>query len=866
MTVLRTRFSKENRYYPALLLAFVVLLVCNWAGAEFIADDVTLTRLTEDGKSVVLSWSYHGELIAFIREVHNSQAQLMIMKSDGTDEQAVSPVGNPFFAEWSWAGSKLSYEYSNTKDDESQGRAYIYDVPTKRSMAISAPYAQDDFDDDDGPFWSADDQYVAYQVRPGPSERRQVWVADTQTGKRWWILAQRGQANEQRWSSTVPPKICLLTRSSGDDFDAATVSPDGRDLVLLTDIGAQNIEIDEPRWSPTGEWVAFTSDEDMTTSEREAHREDCWIARPDGSQARNLTKATSPATEEQLELDEPFWSWDGRWILCEGERLDNQGNEIATYYLIDPINGGYEPIMTSHPRRTRQYTELETAKWSYDSTKIAFVNQRSRVKNWGPDPEFERDRWVLTLYDVESRKSEDILILDEELDRKKIVADLDREDIGDISWSPDGRSIILTIATIVSDEDDIRRPDVYRLDLPERLIDGSAPEHIGPPMGREAAVAQQPPSPKQTAAKEPSPSIVQKPSVQKPAGQSGYVTEIVKPLHMTIEEAVASLPVSYQQYITVNPSRNLLLFKGPAKLLAAMRQDLQMIDTVAPQILVDMLAVELSDDATRQLGLDWTYAEGHFGFFQPSGSTVQKFGHVGTGEDHRVGFPSGALDSLSTLTGVGQSFYQGVGKLPREFFIRLNTLVTDGEGKILANPRTVGVSGKQSLIHIQKTLNYFFNEGFDVSGRPIVDKSDISATTEGRIIPTLLEDGRIHLVVEVMVGTFTFTQEAGLPEQTTRESKTEVSVQQGQTLILGGLRQQEMTSSTTKVPILGDIPLLGGLFKHEETEVRNTVLTIFITPQILTADNPVPDWPKLNGEDHEIVPIMDEEPPDQTKD
>jgi type II secretory pathway component GspD/PulD (secretin) len=273
----------------------------------------------------------------------------------------------------------------------------------------------------------------------------------------------------------------------------------------------------------------------------------------------------------------------------------------------------------------------------------------------------------------------------------------------------------------------------------------------------------------------------------------------------------------------------------------------------------------LSDDATRQLGLDWTYAEGHFGFFQPSGSTVQKFGHVGTGEDHRVGFPSGALDSLSTLTGVGQSFYQGVGKLPREFFIRLNTLVTDGEGKILANPRTVGVSGKQSVIHIQKTLNYFFNEGFDVSGRPIVDKSDISATTEGRIVPTLLEDGRIHLTVEVMVGTFTFTQEAGLPEQTTRKSETEVSVQQGQTLILGGLRQQEMTSSMTKVPILGDIPLLGGLFKHEETEVRNTVLTIFITPQILTADNPVPDWPKLNGEDHEIVPIMDEEPPDQTK-
>jgi type II secretory pathway component GspD/PulD (secretin) len=271
-----------------------------------------------------------------------------------------------------------------------------------------------------------------------------------------------------------------------------------------------------------------------------------------------------------------------------------------------------------------------------------------------------------------------------------------------------------------------------------------------------------------------------------------------------------------------------------------------------------MLAVELSDEATRQLGLDWTYAEGHFGFFQPVGSAIQKYPHVGTDEDYRAGFPSGALDSLNTLSGTGQSFYQGVGRLPREFYIRLNTLVKDGEGKILANPRTVAMSGKKSLIQIRKTLNYFFNEGFDVSGRPIVKKSDISADTEGLITPTLLDDGKIHLTVDVKVGSFTFTQDAGLPELTTRQSTTEVTVQQGQTLVLGGLRQQEISGTTTKVPILGDLPLISPLFKREEEAVRNTVLTIFITPQVMTEDNPSPDWPDVNIEDHELVPIIDD--------
>jgi len=217
----------RNSYYLLLLLTLILLTAGAVVRAEFIADGVKLMRLTDDGKSRAVSWAFHGDLITFVREETSTQKQLMIMKADGTAEQAVTQIGNPFFAQWSWAGKKLSYEFSNAVDDQSQGGIFIYDVLTKKSLSISAPYPQDAIDADDGPFFSADDKYVVYKVRPGAARKRQLWVADTQSGKSWRLLAERGQGKEQRWSPSAPQKISLQIEASGGEFDIATVSPDG---------------------------------------------------------------------------------------------------------------------------------------------------------------------------------------------------------------------------------------------------------------------------------------------------------------------------------------------------------------------------------------------------------------------------------------------------------------------------------------------------------------------------------------------------------------------------------------------------------------------------------------------------------------
>jgi len=838
-----------NRPRCALLSIFCVLLFsCSVGLSEIIAEGVTLVPLTNDGKSKAVAWAYHGDWVAFVRQVGDSaQWQLHVMKADGSEVKPACPVGDVFFAEWSWAGDRIVYEFSNTPEGESQGAVYIYDIKQNRSTTISPPYRRNNFDADDGPFWSPDDRYLAYKVRVGLTETRQVWLFDTATQSTWQLLPERGQGKDQRWSASVPPRLSLLVQAGGA-WDLVTVKPDATDLVMLTDIGSESLDVGGPRWSPVDDVVAFTFDKDMTQSER-GQRCDAWIARGDGSDARNLTHASTPATENQLKLDDPIWSWGGRYILFKGDRFDIQGNDIPTLYLVDPNRGGYQVLLTSHPREDGTLDDFEVFKWSYDSTKIALLTKRSTVRNWGPDSREENRRTVLTLYDMVTRHVEDLLTLSDEQDRKQIEACEDRDDgVVNISWSPDSRSLFITISKIISKADGIMQPDVYRVDLPERLISPLARACDGPPIGRATPMVASVPSAGQ-GQEQLSPGTTPKPTALEPSSKdSGIVIRTIEPLHMTVEEALSSLPSKYAQYITANSSRNLFLFMGPAELLAELQNSLKLIDTPATQILVDLLAVELTDEATRELGLDWTYAKGRFGMFQPMGNAIRDLS------------PDATLDGLTTYPGTGQFFYQGVGRLPEEFFVRLNALIKDGKGTILTNPRTVAVSGQEAMIQIRKTLNYFFNEGYDVSGRPIVKKSDISADTQGRITPTLLADGRISMAVSVKVGSFTFTPDAGLPEQVNRESTTMVVVREGQTLVIGGLRQQEMSEAVIKVPLLADVPLIGPLFRKTQKVARNSVLTLFITPHVLLPDAPSPNWPQLDANDHTIQPIMRESP------
>ena len=191
-----TQLVLEGRRFFTFWL--VVFSFCLSADAEYIAKDVQLVQLTDDGKTRATAWAYQGNLIAGLHEETSTQKQLVIMYSDGSGRCAVSPLGHIFFAEWSWSGDKLSYLYTNEDSSQSQGGVFVYDVAAKRSIPVSAPYTERTLCEDNGPIWSADEKYVAYQLIMYPSLTRQVCVADVSTGRNWRLDALDARA-QKRW-------------------------------------------------------------------------------------------------------------------------------------------------------------------------------------------------------------------------------------------------------------------------------------------------------------------------------------------------------------------------------------------------------------------------------------------------------------------------------------------------------------------------------------------------------------------------------------------------------------------------------------------------------------------------------------------
>jgi type IV pilus assembly protein PilQ len=268
--------------------------------------------------------------------------------------------------------------------------------------------------------------------------------------------------------------------------------------------------------------------------------------------------------------------------------------------------------------------------------------------------------------------------------------------------------------------------------------------------------------------------------------------------------------------VSVDQKNNQIIITDTAAKLAQASDIVKRIDRVTSQVMIEAKVVEVSNDFSRSLGIDWDLAYG---------DTSDPLNTANT--DWSMNFP--ATTATSTI-GVTFSRLSGV---PYVINAQLNALQTTGEGRILSSPKILTLDNKKASIKQGLEFPYFER---DSSGGSSVKFKNIDLLLE--VTPHVTPDDRISMAI-LLTKNDVDSLVGGVPSLATNEAETELLVNDGDTVVIGGIIKSTENDNTSGFPGLSDIPLLGWLFKTNSKSSENNELLIFITPRIVQLDQSI---------------------------
>jgi general secretion pathway protein D len=295
---------------------------------------------------------------------------------------------------------------------------------------------------------------------------------------------------------------------------------------------------------------------------------------------------------------------------------------------------------------------------------------------------------------------------------------------------------------------------------------------------------------------------------------------------MKLAGAVAAGPPPQMQ-ITPDGSTNALVIVAPPSEFEVISQIIEKLDIVREQVLVEMLILEISDESLRELGVDWAT-------FDPAVSEgVRGFGATNFGP--RVNFLSGTAEGLS----VGA--WKSVGGTAKIGAI-LQAMDTQSGVNILSTPHILASNHRKAKIVVGENRAFVTQSKITETTDPVTptviktfEYKDVGITLD--ITPHVSQGGMIRLEIK---SEFTKLIEdvasvsLDTPTTAKRTAQTVVTMGSGATVVIGGLIRDDTVKTVKKVPLLGDIPLLGALFQSQSHHTQKTNLLLFITPQVMS--------------------------------
>jgi len=308
------------------------------------------------------------------------------------------------------------------------------------------------------------------------------------------------------------------------------------------------------------------------------------------------------------------------------------------------------------------------------------------------------------------------------------------------------------------------------------------------------------------------------------------VSKVYRVTYADVDQVVQALTkfISGRGSISSNPGTSNIIVTDTESKIKAIDTFIAEIDRITPQILVEARVYDITSRDTLDLGVEWEagrntrYASAYLGDNPESGdrrpfATGQFLGDTAkTSADFagnlRLGWLSGGLDIDAVIRAKCQN----------------------ADAKLLANPRILVLDNETALFDIVTEIPYAEASFTSTTVTETIKFKNVGVKLE--VTPHVTRDGmlRLHITPEfsVVVREEAFTT-SDVPVVDTRRVDTIALVKDQQTVVIGGLRKKDVSKQINKVPLLGDLPLLGWLFRFEGEDTAITELVVFITPRIM---------------------------------
>ena len=277
--------------------------------------------------------------------------------------------------------------------------------------------------------------------------------------------------------------------------------------------------------------------------------------------------------------------------------------------------------------------------------------------------------------------------------------------------------------------------------------------------------------------------------------------------------------------VSVDERTNTLLIRDTAKSIEDIKRMVSVLDVPVRQVVIEARMVTVKDNINEELGIRWGITDTD-GEYATSGTL--------TGADSAAGGTTPSIEermnvNLPVTNPAGSIAFQ-IARLADGTILdlELSAMEKENKGEIIASPRITTANQKEA--YIEQGVEIPYQEAASSGATSTQFKKAVLSLT---VTPHITPDDRIILDLVVTQDTVSEVQSGSAPAIDTQRIGTQVLVSNGETIVLGGIYQQQIISTISKVPVLGDIPYFGWLFRNSLNFNEKKELLIFVTPRIV---------------------------------